>query len=465
MVFNPKVFTKTEGSFVFSGEIAATANASLNKDVIKEFWHGFSYHTSTLTVKECDGLVFTVGQAEALPIDEYDFSINVTPNGICVYAETEQNLLYGFMTLLDCFEATDTENGTATVIECCNIKDSPSVKNRMVHVCVFPETELWYIERFVRFCGALKYTHIVVEFWGMLKYDCMKELAWQKAYTKDEVKPIINLAHDLGLEVIPMFNHWGHAAGSRLKNGKHVVLDQNPALRTYFSQYGWCWDIRKPKVRALLKKIRRELIELCGDGEYFHVGCDEAYKFEFTKENMDFVCDFLDEIAREMKGEGRRIIVWGDMFLYRYPHYVEKNIRGDCNAPSPEVEAYFMENLNRDIVIADWHYDANVAPFDTSLVFKNAGFECLVCPWDRSRANIEAAIATACECELSGFMHTTWHTLSTGTPLVLSAAQKGFDNIKLTDGRVCAAELLRKVWFVDGDYERAGWGKEQIDLS
>ena len=87
MVFNPKVFTTTEGSFVFSGEIAATANASLNKDVIKEFWHGFSYHTSTLTVKECDGLVFTVGQAEALPIDEYDFSINVTPNGICVYAE------------------------------------------------------------------------------------------------------------------------------------------------------------------------------------------------------------------------------------------------------------------------------------------------------------------------------------------------------------------------------------------
>jgi hypothetical protein len=48
-------------------------------------------------------------------------------------------------------------------------------------------------------------------------------------------------------------------------HGKHVVLDQNPTLQTYFSEDGWCWDIRKPKVRELFRKIRSELIELCGD--------------------------------------------------------------------------------------------------------------------------------------------------------------------------------------------------------
>lgn len=464
MIFNPKNLITTEESFIFSGEVKATAHTCLNKRIIKEFWHGFTYHNSTVEITECDGLVFTVGDAERLPLDGNDYSINVTPTGICVYAETERNLIYGFMTLIDRFDSIDTDGGIATAIKCCNITDAPSVKNRMVHLCVFPETELWYVERFVRFCGALKYTHIVIEFWGMLKYDCMKELAWPNAYTKDEVKPIINLANELGIEVVPMFNHWGHAAGSRLKNGKHVVLDQNPALRSYFSEYGWCWDIRKKKVRELQRQIRKELIELCGNGKYFHAGCDEAYAFDFTKENMDFVCNFLDEIARDMNEVGRRVIIWGDMFLYRYPHYAEKN-KYACNAPTPEVEEYFMKNLNHNIVIADWHYSATVAPFDTSLLFKNAGFECLVCPWDRSTDNVIAAIDTAHELELSGFMHTTWHTLATGTHFIVTAAQKGFDNVRAGDIRVRASELLRKVWFVDGEYEKAGWGKFQIDLS
>ena len=69
-------------------------------------------------------------------------------------------------------------------------------------------------------------------------------------------------------------------------HGKHVVLDQDSSLQSYFSDEGWRWDIKKPKVRKLLRSIREELMELCGDSGYFHIGCDESY-IKMTKDNID----------------------------------------------------------------------------------------------------------------------------------------------------------------------------------
>jgi hypothetical protein len=161
-------------------------------------------------------------------------------------------------------------------------------------------------------------------------------------------------------------------------HGKHVVLDQNPTLQTYFSDDGWCWDIRKPKVKELLRQIRGELIELCGDSKYFHIGCDEAYHFDFTEENMNALSGFINEISDELTAIGRRTIMWGDMLLYRHSHYNKDN-RYACNAPSPEVETYFLKNLKKDIIIADWQYNSPVAPVETADVFAEAGFDCLLC--------------------------------------------------------------------------------------
>ena len=126
----------------------------------------------------------------------------------------------------------------------------------------------------------LKYSHIVLEFWGMLKLDCMKELSWSIGYEKEQVRPILDEARAMGMQIIPMFNQWGHATACRLISGKHVVLDQNPALQTLFSPDGWSWDLENPEVRRLHRAIRTELCELCGEGDYFHLGCDEVYECE-----------------------------------------------------------------------------------------------------------------------------------------------------------------------------------------
>ncbi len=463
MIFHPQNVTGTEGKFTFSGEVEALAHPCLNRAVIKEFWRNFSFQASTVNVSETHDYSFSVGNAKPLPLDGWDYSIHIESDGVCVCAENEKDLIRGFMTLLDRFVAVDADGTPAIEIGCCQIRDKAMIPNRMVHFCIFPETELWELQRFIRFCGALKYTHAVLEFWGMLKYDCMKELGWSHAFTKEQIKPIIREANDLGLEIIPMFNHWGHASSGREMHGKHVVLDQNPALQTYFSEDGWCWDIRKAKVRDLMRSIRAELIELCGEGSYFHIGCDEAYGFAFTEENMDLLCDYVNGISEDLKKHDRRAIMWGDMLLYRYEHYHPTN-RYACSAPTPEAEGYLLGRLSRDVVIADWQYDAKVAPVETTQVFTQAGFDCILCPWDRGIAQTKSAISTVQDKALMGMMHTTWHTLSSGMPFVMLAA-RGFDRVEGHGFNIKpagTAALLRKVMPIDGDYEKAGWGKIEV---
>lgn len=463
MLFNPQFVLKKEGSFEFYGDITAVALPCFAKNVFKEFWNNFSFKSSKLEIFPKDEFIFSIGDAEKIELDGCDYSINIEKNGLCIFAKDEPSLIRGFMTLLDRFCASDGAEGLSVKIDCCEIRDSACLQNRMVHFCVFPETELWELHQFVRLCGALKYTHLVLEFWGMLQYDCMKELAWSHAFSKEQIRPIIQEANDLGLEIIPMFNHWGHATASRVKHGKHVVLDQNPTLQTYFSDDGWCWDIAKPKVKDLMRKIRSELIDLCGSGNYFHIGCDEAYNFDLsTKDSMNFICDYINEIAAELEEQGRTTIAWGDMFLYKYPHYNPQNYY-ECNAPSAESEQYMLSKLNKNIVIGDWQYGAKEAPVETTSVFVNAGFKTILCSWDRGAAELDACINTAKDKLIFGLMHTTWHTLSGGMPYVIRAGVKTFEKeSSLGDYWTRTASLLRKVFPSNGEYTKSGWSRYQV---
>ena len=179
MIFCPKHLIQKEGSFVFSGNVTANAHPCMNKDVICSFFRGFSFHLAELQIQSCEALRFSIGCAEALPLDGYAYSINVTPTGVCIAADTEKDLLQGYMTLLDRIQCIDSGDVSVLKIDCAEIWDRPILDTRIVHFCILPETKLWELHRFLRFAAALRFTHIILEFWGMLRYDCMKELSWR----------------------------------------------------------------------------------------------------------------------------------------------------------------------------------------------------------------------------------------------------------------------------------------------
>jgi hypothetical protein len=333
----------------------------------------------------------------------------------------------------------------------------------MAHFCIFASTKLYELARFIRFCGALKYTHVVLEFWGMLKYDCMKELGWKHAFTKEQIRPIIEIANAFGMEIIPMFNHWGHASASRCMHGKHVVLNQNPSLQYLFNESGWCYNYASNKVKELLKKVRKELINLCGNGSYFHIGCDEAYGFNYTSEEIENITNFINEINSDLQSDNRKTIMWGDMLLSKQT-YQDDNVY--CvGAPTTSLANAIIEKLNKSIIIADWQYHAKNYPVQTCLTLKDAGFNVIVCPWDRGTLETYACIKTANEHNLSGVMHTTWHTLTSGMPHVLRTAE-------LVSGKpkqswhyygIKTASILRKA-YPTSDYETAGYSAIDVGI-
>lgn len=457
MFFHQKAALGEGGCFHLPKDGQATAHPCLNNDTLREFWHNFSFGLSAITMCEGISLSFTLGEAAPLTPTEGGYAISVTKKGVALTATCENELIHGYLTLLDLIEAGEE----GPMLPCCCISEKAKIKRRMVHFCVFPDTELWELEKFVRLCGALQYTHLVLEFWGMLQYDCMRELAWPHAFSKEEVRPILATARELGLQVIPMFNHWGHASASRVMHGKHVVLDQNPGLQSYFNETGWCWDIRRDKVRALLRAIRSELIDLCGPGDYFHIGCDEAYGFTYSTDEMDFICDYLNEVSGELAVAGRRAIMWGDMLVYNRPTFTDK--RYTAFAPSEACEQYMLSRLDKRLVIADWQYDAKTVPIETALIFRQAGFDCLLCPWEAPAA----CLKTIKQEGLFGLLHTTWHTLSSCMPQVASAALlcRQDESYPYAELAAQTAALQRKACPINGDYRRAGWAKHEIGVN
>jgi len=461
MIYHPTNYVKKDGFFVLPTTLCAEAHPVLNKPVLREIFFGHAFHLSSLDVAPTDALVFRAGSAQAPDLCDCDYAVNVEETGICITARTEKDLIRGFLLLLD---AMESDRAGEVKIPCFSCAETPRVACRMVHFCIFPDTELWEVQKFVRFAGALRYTHLIVEFWGMLRYDTLGALAWEHAFSKEELAPILKEARDLGMEIIPMFNHWGHATASRAMHGKHVVLDNDPSLAYLFSPDGWRWAIEREEVRTLLRAVRKELIELCGKGSYFHIGCDEAYGFTFTEENMRTMCDYFSALADELESEGRRTLIWGDMFLYKHPHYHEET-RYDANAPTAEAEKFMLSLLDRRLIVADWQYNVNAYPVETSLLFQSEGFKVITCPWEKTR-DVEHCVKTVIDHDLHGIMHTTWHTLSAHYPQVMRTALLSIEGEYRSPNSLhtLTAALLRKVYFTNGDYRRSGWAKQEIGV-
>ncbi len=467
MIFEHKKAQKMKRQFVFDGALTATAHNSLLKPIFKELWNNFSFKKSEINLSKADDLVFIIGDAELIPTAGEDYSINVTETGISIYAESEKNLILGFMSLIDMIKST--EDGRCK-IECISLSESALIKLRMAHFCVFPETELWEIQKFIRYSAALKYTHIIIEFWGMFKYSCLDSLSWNHAFTKEELEPIFKEARDMGLEMIPMFNCWGHATASRMTHGKHVVLDQDPTLAHYFDETGWRWNIADDKVKKLIKTIIKELTDLCGNGEYFHIGCDEAYGFGFTEPEMKELCDYINETSEYLKNIGRKTIMWGDMLVTKHDNF-DPDVWYFAHCPNEEAERFMTSHISKDIILADWQYSVKRAPIETAVVLKNAGYSVLVCPWNEIPA-VDASVDTAINEGLLGILQTTWHTLSIDMPFVARCAVASFDGIEryknlptVLDNElrwVKPAEVMRRAYPAGGEYRKAGWSKIEI---
>ena len=320
----------------------------------------------------CEEFVFTIGSTAPPALDEgKEYAITVDENGVAVAGKDYGGLMRGFFALIMKIEQMNNQ----FVIGFAEEQSKYILQNRMIHICVFPENDLYFIKKLIRLSALCQYTHIVIEFWGMLKYDCMSELAWPHAFAKEQAKELIDECRDLGTEPIPMLNQLGHASASRVRYGKHVVLDQNPKLQRLFTPDGWAWNIESEEVKRLLARVRHELYELFGEGEYMHVGCDEAYFISRNAALRQQLPTYLKELTDEVESEGRRPMLWMDMLL-------EKGVYQNCYTVGEKDEVEKIRNATAlSTVFVDWQYDCAEIPIPTLHSLKDCKRDVIGAPW------------------------------------------------------------------------------------
>ena len=475
----PKSLTEQAGAFCFGSRVVMHVNCNLSerrKTLLCSLWNRFSLTGSTLEIAEnslLPAFCARIGQAELPALEAADeYAAVVTPAGIGLAAKDETGLLHAFYSLIQAIDPISLDYGSeALEIPCLTIHDHPSMDMRSIHVCVFPETTLTLLEKCFTMAGLLKCSHIVLEFWGTIQYDALPEMAWSgRSYSKRQIKPLIELANDFGMEVVPMTNHLGHASQARGGMGKHAVLDQNPRLATLFEPDGWTWCLSNPRVHTLLRRFREELIELCGEGKYFHLGCDEAYSYASCrrctgKDRVEMLARYLNGLAAELDEQGRRGFIWGDQFLeteaWKGTGYI-------ATSRPDQMTHLALEKLDRRLIIADWQYHlTEEEKIRSAESFREKGFDVVLCPWDGGGAKNTVCLAKAADRQhLSGLMVTTWHHLPTMMmhfPDHLSAAWNGADYTPDPHVPFTSSVLIRKLMPKPSRFEDSGFYSWEVD--
>lgn len=405
------------------------------------------------------------------------YHIGVTQDELYIAAYNIKGMMNAFKTLRQLAEVSHGIGElTGYFLIPCQIKDYPALSFRGVHICIFPETPIWDIEKQLRIAAYHKFNYAIIETWGVFPFESHPEFCWDdRKVSKTDLQRLIHLGKDIGITLIPQLNLFGHASASRVCSGKHAILDYHPSLQPLFEPLGWSWCISNPEVRRIQADLVLELYEFYGRPEFFHIGCDEAYDIGSCCECRKHVLkDLLKEhilfFYELLKKRGCRIIMWHDMLVreddVRWKGYIALGMA-----------QHYLENLHRelprDIVIADWQYlypeskDLAEPDWPTSEFFKNAGFDVLVCPWLDVRGT-KSLGAFAADNRLMGMLATTWHMVHDhkfADVYGIAAAMAWNPESVLSCPQLATAMHLRQIgWDMNiADYAKTGFIQDQID--
>lgn len=421
---------------------------------------------------------FTVKKDEAaseLGRDAYE--VTITPEMVGITARGMDGLMNAFKTLR---QLAEVQPGTMTVqgycLVPCKITDRPAVEFRGIHLCIFPETPLWEIERNIRIAAYHKYNYAVVEPWGVFPFKSHPQFCWQdRKINRAEFKRIIQLGKELGITLVPQFNILGHAAAAREGTGKHAVLNASREFQPLFEPQGWVWCLTNPETRRVLTDLVIELDDFFDSPPYFHIGCDEAWGIATCKncrkqpvEKLMF--DHISYFNDLLKKRGARPIMWHDMLIAKSdPRWKGFIAFGDKNM------AELYQKLPKDIVIADWQYSYNAKQdkgpdpaWPTMKFFKDANFSVLGCPWVNAQG-VRSIGKFASKEKLLGVLETTWHINHGGRHQLEFAvgAQAAWNPTVRCVGVALRSHTrhLREIGWDMGisDYEKTGWNLMQVN--
>ena len=343
--------------------------------------------------------VITFGEAvesDRLPAEGYLLSVG--GDGVFVRAKDCAGFMHAVQTLKQLVAVT--ADGRA-FFRAVSIRDWPSLPFRGVHMFTGGKGPKLH-EKLIRdVIAACKMNRIVLQS-EYIEWESHPELHHPEyGMPKDEVRGLLNLCHEFGIEVIPLVMSLGHCQWM-FETGHHADLAEDPDAQ-------WAYCVTNPKTYEFIYEIYDEALGLFKP-KYFHIGHDEFHhrgRVPFRESSKPYTVEELftmDTIRhhRWFAERGVKLMMWGDMLLG-----IDEGPDA-CHAESPASAKKLRAELPKDIFVADWHY-VDTAPerYTNLAAFKADGFDTVASTWNRP-GNITNFAKAAYDNGSRGLLQTTW---------------------------------------------------------
>lgn len=245
----------------------------------------------------------------------------ISSGGIKIRARDFAALRQALKTLRQFAEAERDDPGQ--VFALAKIRDFASMKFRGIHLCIFPETTLEDLEKYIRLFEYYKFNYVVIEPWGVFPFDSHPKFAFpDRKIDKKGIKKIIDYCYDVGITRDFAAERFGPRFAEQAFVRQACGFGGASGACEYLRADRWSYCMSSEKSEKILKDLIAELHELFGNPPYFHIGCDEAYDmvtcYKCRSQNpVSLFVGHLDKFRKFLLARGARTIIWHDMLLDR----------------------------------------------------------------------------------------------------------------------------------------------------
>ncbi|KAL1137686.1 hypothetical protein AAG570_009382 [Ranatra chinensis] len=212
---------------------------------------------------------------------------------------------------------------------------------------------LGYLRQLLPLLAAQGCDALLIEYEDMFPYTGrLANASALNAYTRKDVKRLLSWAHDMGMEVIPLVQTFGHL--------EYVLKLEE--FRHYRELPSFPQEVcpSNEDTMSLIEEMIEQMMSLHPDAKYLHLGCDEVFHIaacskctqrHLSKIYARYVIQ-LAELVRK-KYPGVTPIIWDDMMRQWSPQYISSSPLTSLIEPMVWV---YAEDVSKLLPHYIWHW-------------------------------------------------------------------------------------------------------------